>query len=254
MNNYAYYYTYDLPVEYKNLKIYPATMKDYLYFHGIVDSLVIDKNSVPSTDINEAMKIIQMSYLGYLIHSHTEENKLLYKIGAILQMVLRDDELEVRYGKDENNHPIIVIKDEFYDSSDFDEIRRIICEYNEIDMIDENISKEVRDKIKEAENLRARVNGNKMASLEDQLVAVMITTSLSLEQIKELSIRKFAKILERVDHKLHYEIYLSASMSGLVTFKDKSFIKHWLTDLTRDKLKDNSISVESLNSKITGGQ
>lgn len=243
MNDYTYYYTYDEPVEYKGLKIYPAQMKDYYYFHVLVDILLIDKNSMPD------VKIIQMSYLDFLYSKHDETNKYIYKLDAILKLVMRDDEIDAKYGKDDKNRNCIKIKDEFYYSEDFDEIKRIICEYNGVDMIDESVSKEVRDKMRESEDLRIRTNNNKMASLEDQIVAVMISTSLKLEDIKNLSIRKFIKILERTDHKLHYEIYLSASMSGFVKFKDTSFIKHWLSDLRKDKLS-GLVAYDDIKAKL----
>ena len=89
--------------------------------------------------------------------------------------------------------------------------------------------------MREANEIRSR-EGTKMASLEDQMICVLISTNMSLQDIYSLSIRKFVKILERVDALLHYKIYLSASMSGFVEFKDKSFIKHWMSDLTRNKL------------------
>ena len=47
-------------------------------------------------------------------------------------------------------------------------------------------------------------NEYKMCSLEDQMVCVLISTSLKFEDINKLTIRKFSKILERVDYKLHY--------------------------------------------------
>ena len=247
MKNYDVYYTFDEPVPYKKLKIYPAKMKDYWLFNVLAEILVIDKNSIP--DIN----VIQMSYLDYIFYSHTEENYHIYKLDALLKMVLRDDELEIKYAKDEKNKTYLVIDDEIYDSGDFEEIRKIICDYNEIEMIDESISKEVRDKMREADRLRMKVNGNKMGSLEDQIVAIMISTSLSVDDVKELSIRKFSKILERADLKLHYEIYLSASMSGFVKFKDNSFIKHWLSGVEKDKFAGRMVEYNEVKNKINFG-
>ena len=100
--------------------------------------------------------------------------------------------------------------------------------------------------------MKARLEGknNKTASLEDLIVAVSISTGLTLESVYELTIRKFNKMIQRIDGKLHYEIYLSASMSGLVEFKDKSFIKHWLTDLDKDEDEDYKIDLEDLKGKV----
>ena len=89
-----------------------------------------------------------------------------------------------------------------------------------------------------------------MAGLEDQIVCVLISTNLKLEDIYNLTIRKFSKIIERLDMKLHYQIYLQASMSGFVEFKDKSFIKHWMSDTEEvDRYADIKISQEDVEKK-----
>ena len=83
------------------------------------------------------------------------------------------------------------------------------------------------------------------------MICVLISTSLKLEDIYNLTIRKFSKVLERVDHKLHYQIYLSAEMSGMVKFKDESKIQHWMADLTRkDRYSDVKIDSEKMHNKI----
>ena len=72
-----------------------------------------------------------------------------------------------------------------------------------------------------------------------------------LQDIYELTIRKFSKILERVDHKLHYEIYLGAEMSGMVKFKDENQIKHWMADLTKsDNYEDVKVDADEMHHKI----
>ena len=72
-----------------------------------------------------------------------------------------------------------------------------------------------------------------------------------MQDIYDLTIRKFEKILQRVDAKLHYQIYLSASMSGFVSFKDENAIKHWMNDLSKnDKYEDVKVDMETMRNKI----
>ena len=40
-----YFFMYDEPVPYKNLMIYPVTMKEYIPFFTCVDCLMINKNT-----------------------------------------------------------------------------------------------------------------------------------------------------------------------------------------------------------------
>lgn len=98
-----------------------------------------------------------------------------------------------------------------------------------------------------------RQNKQKMCSLEEQMICVLISTSLTMEDIYKLTIRKFEKILQRVDAKLHYQIYLSASMSGMVKFKDDNAIQHWMNDLTKeDKYSDVKVDMDEMRNKIEG--
>jgi len=242
-SKYELSYIYDEPVKYRDLIIYPVTMRDYLPFFFYADCLTLDKNSV-----NDA-KIISMTYLDYMYSLDTKEKPYIAFFDAILRMVTRNKELSVRYGRNEKNKPIFLVDGHEYNASDVEEIKNIICEYNMVELPDETIQKEIRDNMKKAQELRRKSSG-KMASLEDQFICVMISSNLNLEQIYNLSIRKFTKTLERADAKLHYEIYLSASMSGMVEFKDKSFIKHWMSDLTRNKL--DLVPFEQIKDTVSG--
>lgn len=226
-SKYELKYIYDEPVEYRNLTLYPATVRDYLSFYFFSECFTMDKNS-----IND-VKIISMTYIDYMYMMNTDDKPYVAYFDAILKIVTRNPELKVSYGKNEKGKAVFVIDGETFSANDFEEIKKIICEYNSIELPDETIQKEIRDSMEKARDLR---NNTKMASLEDQIVCVLISTNLRLETIYDLPIRKFIKILERADAKLHYEIYLSASMSGMVEFKDKSFIKHWMSDLTKPKL------------------
>lgn len=248
MGELDFYLTYDEPVPYKGLKIYPAIMRHYLDFHTYVTCLLYEKNSIPNP------KIISMSYLRYLFYlTEEEQSPALYLCFMLLKMVLKiekEDDLKF-YKKGERAY--FSVKGEEYTSEDFDKIKNIICIQNEIEQIDETVKKEIRDALKKAQEYKMQQNQNKMCSLEDQMLCVLISSSLNLEDIYKLTIRKFSKILSRIDHKMHYEIYLSASMSGFVEFKDKNSIKHWMSDLTQeDKYGDVKIDKDEMQSKIDG--
>ena len=238
---------YDKPVEYKNLKIYPVTMDKYIDFHIFVNCLLLDKNSIPNPEV------ITMTYLDFLYYmSGTAELPYLYMFKELLKMVLHIDNDDAFYfGLLENGKAVFRINGESYDSTDFDKIADIIMVQNEIEHIDDTIQKEVRDAMEKAEAYKMKQNAYKMCSLEDQMICVLISTSLKLEDIYELTIRKFTRILARVDHKLHYEIYLGAQMSGLVKFDKDDQIKHWMADLTKtDKYSDVKVDAEAMHHKI----
>jgi hypothetical protein len=103
-----------------------------------------------------------------------------------------------------------------------------------------------------AEVLRFKMKKSGMVppTLEDMVICVMASTSLRPEDIANISIRKFGKLLQRVDAKLHYKIYLSASLSGFVKFEGKDTLKHWMSGVEEDKWKDTMIDVESMKGKL----
>ena len=105
--------------------------------------------------------------------------------------------------------------------------------------------------MRKAQEYKDKLRGIKSASLEDQMIALASRTGWKLTDIYEMSLRKFLKAIRILDNTIHYEIYLSASLSGMVEFKDKSFIKHWLTDTTPVNPYQNvTVDLEAMQSKI----
>jgi hypothetical protein len=57
--------------------------------------------------------------------------------------------------------------------------------------------------------------------------------------------------IRRANQMIMSNIYLTASMSGMVTFKDKSVLRSWLVDLSeKDKFDGTMISRESIENKV----
>lgn len=248
--------TFDLPVKYKSLLLYPVTVKDYTTLSYTSSCLKTDKNSIPDA------KFIRMSELEYLYYVSQNDSNLPYVLflDRLLSLVLKDDPSfediasSIRRFKyrTNDNKPVFIIGEREYDADDFIEIKKIIAEQNEIDLIDTNISKEVRDSFEKARQYKQRISGGKAASLEDYIVGISIATGWALDYIYSMPVRKFQKALARLDNLIHYKIYLAASMSGMVSFKDKSFIKHWLSNLdAKDKYADVSVNLDALQDKIS---
>ena len=247
VEQYDYCLFYDKPISYKDLLIYPVTMDRYLDFHFYISCLLLDKNSIPNPEV------ITMTYLQFMYYmASTTELPYLYMFKELLKMVLHiDNDSDLWFGTDPNGKAIFKIKGIIYDSDDLNKITDIIFLQNSIEHIDDTIQKEVRDAMEKARVYKMKQNEYKMCSLEDQMVCVLISTSLKFEDINKLTIRKFSKILERVDYKLHYEIYLSAEMSGMVKFKDENKLKHWMADLTKsDKYEDVKVDADEMHHKI----
>lgn len=245
MKKYEYYLTYDYPIPYKDLKIYPVTMRNYYEFNTYVSCFLLDKNSVPD------VLVISMSYLEYLYYVSQQEDgaPFLYYFKMLMYLVLHLEEEDQMSFKMEDGKPYFYVNDKKFNSSDFEQIRDIICLQNDVQQIDYTIQKEVRDAMEKAREYKARQDGNKPCSLEDKFLCASIGSNYKKEELYDLTIRAFNRLIERIDHKLHYEIYLSAQMSGMVTFKESP--KHWMVDLTEeDSYKDVKMDAEELHQKV----
>jgi Holliday junction resolvase RusA-like endonuclease len=250
------YTVYDLPVPYKTIKIYPVLVKDYAPFFTYSECLTLDKNSIPDP------RIISMSYLEYLFFctkNDINNTPYLLWLDRLLGICLKDDrsfdsieESIKRYNYDEKGKPYIQIGEDLFYASDFEDIKKIICEQNMIELVDENIQKEVRDSLEKARAYKEKLSGTKAGSFEDYIISISVTTGWSFEYVYNMSVRKFTKSIRRLDNLIHYKIYLSATMSGMVEFKDKSFIKHWLTDLDSDsKFGDVEMNLDDVANKVS---
>lgn len=245
------FYLFDSPVEYKGLKLYPVTMEDFYIFNTLSSCLMLEKNSISEPVM--AVKAISMTYLEYLLSVANEENMLEHFLSGLLKLILgkKDDEgFRILKLEDKNGRPVLGIDGKSYDSSDFDELRLIIAEQNDIDLPDERIQKTVRDSLEEARRFKQKISGSKTASLEEQVMTLSLYSGWTLDDIKKMTIRKFFMAVRRLNHMHMSSIYLTASMSGFVSFKDKSILKGWFADLNGDKYGDAKIDLEDMKKKV----
>jgi len=243
-----YFFMYDEPVPYKNLMIYPTTMKDYIPFFTCVDCLMINKNNIPD------VKIISMSYLDYLFYKSKEEVEkfTLTKLSEALKLSLKIEQDKIKYIQNEYGKYELDLNGEKINATDFDIIREIICLQNGVELPDENIPPDLQKALDEAQSYYNETHSSgKVGSLEDQMICVSISTPYKFKDIYELTIRKFTKILQRVDYKLHYQIYMTAQMGGMVSFKAP--IGHWTNDLSKtfeEKYANVMVDSEGFTSKV----
>lgn len=254
MENLIYF---DLPIKYKELNIYPVYVKNYYEFYYFSQCLTVEKNIIPDP------KVISMSNLEFIFwytENNFEKEPYLLWFDRLLSICLPENaesfqpiEKSIdKYRYDEKGRPFFEINGKAYDSKDFDEIKKIIINQNLIELPDESISKEVRDSLEEARRYKEKLSNTKTGTLEDYIVSLAVVTGWTYDYIYSLTIRKFISSLRRLDNYIHYKIYLSSSMSGMVEFKDKSFIKHWLSNINeKDKYKDVSMDLDAVRDKVS---
>ena len=238
------------PINYtERIILYPVKIQDIFEFKKYLSSIIVRKNSV-----FPEKQILKMSYLEFLHHCHMNlelaekykiDNLQNYYIYAkeLIKLVCKSDDVlanEQRGGFIINGHEI--------GSDEFDDIRRLIITQNDVDFdIDEFMHYEAEQALKKAQNLLDK----DVSTIEDQIDSYAIATKSSDEEIMNLTIRKFGRYIKRINMYDAYKISMTASLSGMVTFK--SPIKHWMISINKeDKFRDVKTDKENFE-QIKGG-
>ena len=247
LDRYEQEFTNDEPVDFNGLLIYPVQVRNYFKFMTYSTILSIDKNTIPNPEI------ISMSYLEFLIHIITNSGEqsqgYAYAFYELFKMCTRKDDLNIYYGKDDNGKVFIKIDDVKIDKKDFNILKDIIIHQNIPNYTYEDINPELKKELEEKERLENK--GRKTVSIEKQISAIVISSSLTFEDVLNMTIRKFYIILEMIDKKLHYQIFKTASLSGMVEFKAE--IEHYLSETDTSGIEDKVMDVGTLTSKFNKG-
>lgn len=251
------YRTFDEPVPYKSIGIYPIITKDYFQFIDSIDILKIEKNKIP--DIN----IIQMSYLSFLLCLIIENEDFLNKFITLCDLCLHvnkgNDLLNKNFPKGQvllgrsnsdeiyfiNGYDIqfinsgsstwISINGERLSSIEFDEVIEIIFFQNFPSYDNAEMSEDFKNMVEEYYRLK---NKNiKPPTLEEQLVAIMAQNGMGKAEIKQETIYTIKCMIDSIVGKTDYEIQ-HLYRSHAMTDKKLPDIEHWLIKSNKDKYSE----------------
>lgn len=242
MKQYDYQLAFDKPIQYKELNIYPITIKDYYNFFGTIGILTFEKNKIPD------LKVLSMSYIEFVYHLMTEdERKEIYQsmFFYILSKSFDVDYNQINIGYYDGKITLS-INGNYYDKNDFEQIRKIICHRNMPDYSEEYIDPDLEEEIKKLEKIKNK--NSKEFLLESQIECLMIATGMPTEKLENISIRKLIRLLRLYDAKMHYEIYRTGEASGMVTYKNE--IEHWFYTSSPDRLQNVLMGYEDVKNKI----
>lgn len=257
------YFTYDEPVPFKGLILYPVTVKDYNEFLSSSACLTLNKNDDP--------KGIAMSHIDYLLSKMQDEKegplwslrftKILElclhiksglkcpKCGKFMSfeefyMKYEDPSIEnkndillcgcgekmvetVRFKENEKKKKIFVFDGVELNSQDFNKLRKYIMYQNLPDYKDDSwVDKAVRDDQAARAELKSRGSGT--ATLERKIMGVCANTHWKIDEVYSLSIRKFLMILGMIDDIMNYTITRTGLMSGFASLPKGETVEHWL--------------------------
>lgn len=240
------FFYFDIPVNYKlddnNLiDIYPINIKDSEIFLSSVDILNIDKNSFPD------VKIIQMSYLQFIIEVLCQTNKVnMQKFINILVLCLKLTKPKICF--DEKNK-IFLFDDEKkckINSKNFEDIRRIILYQNIPNFDDEYINPELKKAMMETDILK---NKNIVVpNLERKIAIITAHTGISKKEQLDMTYRSHSLLFKEICEEIEY---VTARPVALYTGSaDK--MEQWIYKTKKNKMDGYITSVEDFNKSMGG--
>lgn len=278
------YFTYDEPVPFKGLMLYPVTVKDYNEFLSSSACLTLNKNDDP--------KGIAMSHIDYLLSKMQDEKegplwslrftKILElclhiksglkcpKCGKFMSfeefyMKYEDPSIEnkndillcecgekmvetVRFKENEKKKKVFVFDGVELNSQDFNKLRKYIMYQNLPDYKDDSwVDKAIRDDQAARAELKSRGSGT--ATLERKIMGVCANTHWKIDEVYSLSIRKFLMILGMIDDIMNYTITRTGLMSGFASLPKGETVEHWL--YKKDEgMYGKAVDAESYKSQI----
>lgn len=225
------FYSVNSPIPYKDLVIYPVQTMFYMIFHTFAQCFFASKYD---SGIAECMGYNSLQFLFYQNKDKGVDNANTYlpSLEHLLLLCLRkpatiDGKKTIDFIQRDKNKCYIVIEGKEYDWKDYEVIRDIICKQNSVELPDYSIHPDIRRKLKEKEDLLARVNKTKIASFEELIDCLMLAGHFEEEYILNLPIRRFNNLLNRYDIMKNYE--LMTILSPNMEKKDREKIASWIS-------------------------
>ena len=243
--NYYEELTFDDPIDYKGLLLYPVSIRKINKFLQSSSVLRIQKEYIPDKEI------IKMSYLKFLMTNIDKEKgeygeSLTFDLLALCFMIcMRIEEISIRLFIDEDGKAKLILNDVEIDENEFDYLRKLILYQNLPNYDDELMNPDLKNDLEQADKIKN--GGEETEDFEHLIANLVIGTGMNIDDVKNLPIRKFYIIGQVMDRKLHYSIYKQASVGGFVEFKQP--ITHYLKK-NIDLLENKVTTVETLKNNL----
>lgn len=258
------YYTYDLPIPFKEgLTMYPVYVKDYNEFLSCSACLTLNKNDTP-----EGIRMTNIDYLVSKMKDKEEGPLWSLRFTKILELCLHiksglkcpkcgkfmsfedfykkyDDptiedknsilicecgekfEETVKFVQNEKKRMEFILDGVKVDTQEFNKLRQYLMYQNLPDFKDDSwVDKAIRDDQAARAEMKSRGMGT--ASLERKIIGVSINTNLKMDEVYNLSMRKFLIYLGMIDDIMNYKITKQAVMSGFASLPKGESVDHWL--------------------------
>lgn len=263
------YFTYDLPVPFDGLFLYPVTVRNYNEFMVSNACLLLNKKDDPM-----GMKYTNLEYLLSKFENQQDGFRWSFMFSRILELCLHispgmkchkcgkiipyetflskenqekyanssAEEQEklfdcdcggklvasLEYKKDEKTgRCYFVIDGVKVDNDSFNRMRKFILYQNLPDYYDDTyVPKAVRDDEAKKNEILSKDSGK--ATLEDKICAIAFQLGITFEDVYNLTIRKFVRLVSLITEYPDYVASKVGLMTGMVKLKDGQQLDHWL--------------------------
>lgn len=260
------YFTFDTPIPFCGLTLFPVSVRNYNLFLMVSDCFTLNKNDDPkgikkthleylidkmqdkqegliwSFRFSTLVELIFHIKVGFQCDK-CKDFKTWVELNAKVKAMAENGEnvnpLQCECGghylptlefatDEKTNKKFLKIDGRVITAADFNRLRRIALYQNLPDYKDDSwVHPSIRKDQEKKREIQARANGGEAsASLERKIVCVSSKTPYKIDELYDLSMRKFLILLDAVDSAITYQAELQGRMSGLVTSKKP--IDHWV--------------------------
>lgn len=132
---------------------------------------------------------------------------------------------------------------------EFDLLRQIIMYQNLPDYKDDSwVDPEMREDQKKKQELLAKKNKTGSATLERKIVCMAAKSSYTINEIYELTMRKFIMLLSAIDDAMNYECTRIGLMTGMVSTKEP--LEHWIYKKESEDLYGDAVTLDDMTKEI----
>ena len=218
---------FGLPQTYKGIDLYPILLKDLKYQNLFYQIFARPKNYVQSVEILKA------SYLKYIIfilaNLYETEEDAKDKIVELLSYITRLDKLlfSIVYQDTGLNgwdgiNILIKIKDIYFDEYDFENIREIVLQQNNLSV---EYVEEYNPELEPILEYHNRESAD--LTLADQVFTLCAIQKIDLKSLENYTLYQFNNLMEKVLTLKEYDLYKPLLVSGQISFKNGSDVKHY---------------------------
>lgn len=232
------------------LTAYPVTLRDYEVFQANKICITLMQKRV-------GIEFVQMPYLHMITILTCEQFNLLGMLGTLLSLVFRIDEDQVRFSiaKDTGKVTLHIVSQgdnpeiiESISELRFNKLRSLIAAQNNIKLPDERANLEILESEEDMANMNSL---NLEVNFKSLFFSVATYCGFSTEQMLDMTIFEFEERVSAISRITRYEIFSTAEMGGMTTFKQGNPYPSWCFDKKADGLH-GTIPLSQFQKQVDG--